>query len=558
MKRNGISSKVIRLTREYFGPKRFLYYLFLFLFALYNFISAFLLSNMLKSVSSMIGMPFSQILWKVIFFALIYFLSAVYFSAVRLLKARAEQTLYTDMQIKLFRHYLKLPSEYYDGHAEADRYTVVSKDIQSLKNLMENGYMTFVSRLALTLGSLVMMFLWDPRLTLIYLSVALPGAVLTVLFRKRAEKYAQIALEKKILQNGLLLDIIKGMRVIRSFSLADLFVNRLEKSDRSLKKAESDSGRIELARGIIECLVSDLSFGLMLTVGMVFVSRGLSDAPTVLAFAMLVQGYSWALLGLSGVALVQAEAAPSVGRLYNLTMEKEEENVSHGDAEAPSAIRELKADAVSYYYREKAGLAPCSFQARRGEPLIVTGETGSGKSTVVKLLMRFYAPQSGRIEADGTDISRFSLASWRERISYISQDCELLPGTISSNIAPGEKEPDKARVEKAARLAGIHEKILSLENGYSCVIEAGKPLPLSGGERQRIALARVYYRDTPIVVMDEPSAMLDPAGEAAFRDVAERLSADRICVIVSHRGNTAYANGKVVRVSIYYTGSKGC
>ena len=409
--------------------------------------------------------------------------------------------------------------------------------------------MMFVSRLALAIGSIVVMFFWNWQLTLIYLAIALLGVILTVLLRGKAKEYSQEVLFQRLQQNALLLDIIKGMRQIRSFLLSGLFVDHLDRRNDSLNRAEVKTGRIALSRDIIHSTVSDLGFGLMLTIGMLYATKGICDAATVLAFAMLVKGYSWAILSLSNITLVQADTAPSVERLYALVREEEEIIASSRNTkEELDTVNEISAYNVSYYYENNKGLAHFSFTARRNEPLIIIGETGSGKSTLIKLLLRLYSPHTGFIEVDGLDISHLSLSDWRKKISYISQECEMLPGNILSNIALGETEPDMMRAENAARMAGIFEKIQSLDSGFLTSIEAEKPLPFSGGERQRLALARVFYNNAPIVVMDEPSAMLDPAGEAALGNTIEKLAKDRICIIISHRNTHAISNSRVIRI----------
>jgi ATP-binding cassette subfamily B protein len=202
---------------------------------------------------------------------------------------------------------------------------------------------------------------------------------------------------------------------------------------------------------------------------------------------------------------------------------------------APQAAVDF--ERVSFAYDGRAAVAGVSLSVQPGQTVALVGGTGGGKSTLLRLLLRFIDPESGRIFFDGVDIATLDPAALRRRIGYVAQEPFLTDGTIAENIAYGEATPDRARVEVAARAAEAHGFIAALPSGYdSAVGERGAQL--SGGQRQRIALARALYRDPAVLVLDEATSAVDNETEAAIARSLARITHQRTTLIVAHRLST--------------------
>lgn len=199
----------------------------------------------------------------------------------------------------------------------------------------------------------------------------------------------------------------------------------------------------------------------------------------------------------------------------------------------------IRFEQVSYTYpgATQAALQSVSFSLEPGRHVALVGSSGAGKSTIVDLLLGFIAPAAGRIVADGYDLSTIDRETWLSSISYVSQTPQLFYGTVRDNIGLAA-DADRKRVESAARQAGIHEVILQLLQGYDTVIGDGGNR-LSGGETQRIVLARAFYKDAPLLILDEPTASLDAGNEAVIRDTLTRLLAGKTVLLIAHRLSTA-------------------
>ena len=249
----------------------------------------------------------------------------------------------------------------------------------------------------------------------------------------------------------------------------------------------------------------------------------------------LTQRLLWPLTRLADMTDLYQRAMASVSRVMDLL---DTPLPARGQAllgKKPAAA--LCFDAVCFSYDERPALREVSLEVTAGQTVALVGSTGGGKSTLLKLLLRFIDADAGRILVDGQDIAALAPASLRQAIGYVAQDSFLTDGSIADNIAYGERAPDRQRVEAAARAAEAHEFISALTQGYdSPVGERGAHL--SGGQRQRIALARALYRDPAILVLDEATSAVDNETEAAIQRSLARIAHQRTTLIVAHRLST--------------------
>ena len=199
----------------------------------------------------------------------------------------------------------------------------------------------------------------------------------------------------------------------------------------------------------------------------------------------------------------------------------------------------------SYPARPEVVLDGLDLELAPGETVALVGESGAGKSTVASLLLRLAEPTAGRISVDGTDLAGCDTAAWRRLVAWVPQHASLVRGTVAENIRLGDPSAPDGRVREAAELAGADSFIRALPEGYETVVGDGGR-PLSAGERRRLALARAFLRDAPFVILDEPTADLDPANAEAVADAVERLSAGRTVLVLAHRPELAQRADRVV------------
>jgi subfamily B ATP-binding cassette protein MsbA len=205
---------------------------------------------------------------------------------------------------------------------------------------------------------------------------------------------------------------------------------------------------------------------------------------------------------------------------------------------APRFKGKIEFEHVNFAYDDKTTvLKDVSFTIEPGQVAAIVGPSGTGKTTIISLIPRFYDPQSGTVKIDGTDIGSYTLKSEREQISFVLQDTLLFHATVWDNIAYGKPNATPEQIVKAAKLANAHEFIGKLSEGYDTMV-GERGVTLSGGQRQRIAIARAVIRDTPILILDEPTSGLDPASEQAVIEALDRLMEGKTCIVIAHHLNS--------------------
>jgi len=253
--------------------------------------------------------------------------------------------------------------------------------------------------------------------------------------------------------------------------------------------------------------------------------------PILLMFFLIGGGLKEPMENMMNMVIHSGRIAEGVARIDRILNQLEFENTGNGN---PSTY-DIVFEHVSFSYNKNVqAIKDISFVLKEGTINGLVGPSGGGKSTLAQLLLRFYEPQQGSVKIGGVDIRDISPEKLTDIISYVFQDSFLFRGTIENNIRMGNQKADFKEVEKAAKNANIHDVIMSLPQGYSTVV-GEKDVYLSGGEKQRIAIARVFLKDTPIVILDEATAYADAENESKIQQAFARLAENKTILIIAHR-----------------------
>jgi ATP-binding cassette subfamily C protein CydCD len=376
----------------------------------------------------------------------------------------------------------------------------------------------------------------DLPVALVMLAAALVALFAPALWHKwdvrnssfRQKSYASFAAE--------FLDSIQGLATLKAFGQSTARADRLEVEARELfRHTMWVLGTNTLARGITDCAIAS-GAAAALIYGAARVESGAMSLASLLVILMLGVEIFRPMRELRSVlhqGMVGLSAAQGIYRILD-------DQPTVADAAArplDSALAPVIAfEDVRFAYpgTRRAVHHGLSFRAEAGERLGLVGPSGGGKSSIVRLLLRFYDPDGGRITLGGHDLRTLSFAQIRSLISVVNQDTFLFHGTVGENIRLGRPDATDARVEEAARAANIHDFVLSLPQGYATVI-GEKGIKLSGGQRQRLAIARALLRDTPILVLDEALSAVDAENEAVIQEALDRLMQGRTTLVLAHR-----------------------
>jgi ATP-binding cassette subfamily B protein len=468
-----------------------------------------------------------------------------------LLTGRTGERLLYRLRLKIFAHLHRLGLDYYERELSGRIMTRMTTDVDALSSFLQTGLITALVSALTFIGILVVLLVLDVQLALVVFATLPVLFAATWLFRRRSVRAYELARERISVVNADLQEHVAGLRVVQAF--------RGERGGARRFSDRSDAYRQARLRGqfLISVyfpfvqLLSSVAAALVLIVGAHRVTAGTLTAGALVAYLLYIDLYISPVQQLSQVFDGYQQATVSLGRIGELLRTE----TTTPPAERPLPVGELAGevefDAVRFRYGgagEAGGpdaLAGVTLRIPAGQTVAFVGETGAGKSTLVKLVARFYDPTEGAVRVDGRDLRELDLSGYRRRLGVVPQEPYLFEGTVRDAIAYGRPEASDAEVEAAARAVGAHDMIATLDGGYlHAVGERGRNL--SAGQRQLIALARAELVDPDVLLLDEATAALDLATEGLVNQAADRLAARRTTLVVAHRLTTAARADRVV------------
>jgi ATP-binding cassette, subfamily C, bacterial CydD len=344
------------------------------------------------------------------------------------------------------------------------------------------------------------------------------------------------------------LDSVRGLPTLRAFNRAETQAERIEEASDRYRRATMGTLRVAFLSGTVLELAATLGVALVAVVVGVRLVEGGIGLEAGLTVLVLAPELYLPLRNLAAQFHASADGLAVAERLLDLV--DTEEAASSGSVTPPSATDlPVRLEGVSFAYPARPGrvLDRVDLELRPGETVALVGPSGGGKSTIASLLLRLAEPARGRVAVGTVDLAACDAESWRAQIAWVPQHPTIFRGTVADNIRLGDASADEARVRAAAELAGADAVVGMLPDGYETAVgEGGRPL--SAGEVQRIALARAFLRDAALVILDEPTANLDPASAGLVRDAVERLRAGRTVLLIVHRPELAALADRVVRL----------
>lgn len=456
-----------------------------------------------------------------------------------------ERVLYS-LRLKIFAQLQRLGLDYYERELTGRIMTRMTTDVDALSTFLQTGLVTAFVSVVTFLGIMVALLVLDVELALVVFAT-LPVLVIgTFFFRRKSVKAYELARERISVVNADLQESVSGLRIVQAF--------RRERDGADRFAARSDHYREARVRGqwLISVyfpfvqLLSSVAAAAVLIVGAGRVDNGTLTTGALVAYLLYIDLFFAPVQQLSQVFDGYQQATVSLGRIQELLQEP----TSTADRDEPQDVKSLRGDIafedVSFAYGdEETALTGINLRIPAGQTVAFVGETGAGKSTLVKLVARFYDPTGGRVTADGTDLRALDMTAYRHRLGVVPQEAYLFAGTVRDAIAYGRPEATDAEVEAAARAVGAHDMIATLEGGYLHeVAERGRNL--SAGQRQLIALARAELVDPDILLLDEATASLDLASESLVNQATDRIAGRRTTLVVAHRLTTAARADRVV------------
>jgi ATP-binding cassette subfamily B protein len=448
------------------------------------------------------------------------------------------QKCLADLRVAIFSHVQKLPMSYFDRNPVGRLVTRMTTDVDVLQEMFAAGVMTLVSDFITVGWIVVIMFYLHAELALVSLLLIPPMALAINFFRIKARHTYRLIRERIARINAYLGEAISGMAVIQLFVREEKSYREFDELNSAHRDAYHLSNIYEAALYSMVEAAGSVSVALLLWYGGGEVLHGIIGIGTLVAFKEYIHRFFVPLRDFSQKYTVMQQAMSSAERIFHL-LDTPVTISSPSKALVPKAFRgEIAFNNVWFSYGENEPvLKGISFRIEPGEKVAVVGATGSGKTTIIKLLSRFYDIQKGSIQASGVDVRDWDLQVLRRHIGVVLQDVFLFSGDVRTNLCLGEPSIPSERVERAARYANAEGFIHRLPGGFGAQVrERGSNF--STGQRQLLALARVLVFQPEILVLDEATSSVDTETELLIQDALEKVMCGRTSLVIAHRLST--------------------
>jgi ATP-binding cassette subfamily B protein len=467
---------------------------------------------------------------------------------------RAGQRIMLSLRVRIWAQLQRLSLDYYEREMGGRIMTRMTSDVDQFETLIENGLLTALVAFVTFVGVGVALFVMNAELALWTFTVIIPLAIATYVFRRVSTRLYDVARDRLAIANADFQESLSGVREAQAFAHEAATSARFHRLGADYLDVRVRAQRLIAIYFPFVQFLSAIADAVVLGVGARLIGASDLTAGALIAFVLYIDMFFSPIQQLSQVFDAWQQTRVSVARIADLMAL----DTLTPDAVSPVAVGRLSGamhvDDVHFAYpaaparvgaKPPEALRGVDFAIRRGETIALVGETGAGKSTVMKLIARFYDPDRGAVRADGHDLRELDLHDFRSELGYVPQESFLFTGTVRDNIAYGRPDASDAEVEAAARAVGAHEFIASMPGGYVHELaERGKSL--SAGQRQLLALARAELVDPAILLLDEATSNLDLVTEAHVSAAMQNVTAKRTTIVIAHRLQTARAADRIV------------
>ncbi|CAM3873665.1 multidrug ABC transporter permease [Bacillus subtilis] len=447
------------------------------------------------------------------------------------------QKIISGLRELLWKKLIKLPVSYFDTNASGETVSRVTNDTMVVKELITTHISGFITGIISVIGSLTILFIMNWKLTLLVLVVVPLAALILVPIGRKMFSISRETQDETARFTGLLNQILPEIRLVKASNAEDVEYGRGKTGISSLFKLGVREAKVQSLVGPLISLVLMAALVAVIGYGGMQVSSGELTAGALVAFILYLFQI---IMPMGQITTFFTQLQKSIGateRMIEILAEEEEDTVTGKQIE--NAHLPIQLDRVSFGYKpDQLILKEVSAVIEAGKVTAIVGPSGGGKTTLFKLLERFYSPTAGSIRLGDEPIDTYSLESWREHIGYVSQESSLMSGTIRENICYGlERDVTDAEIEKAAEMAYALNFIKELPNQFDTEV-GERGIMLSGGQRQRIAIARALLRNPSILMLDEATSSLDSQSEKSVQQALEVLMEGRTTIVIAHRLST--------------------
>ena len=483
------------------------------------------------------GINFDAIAQILLFTLGLYLLSAACSFVQGWIMSSVSQRTSYELRRSIAEKIDRMPMGYFERNSVGDTLSRITNDVDTLGQSLNQGVTQLITSVTTIIGVLVMMLTINPLMTLVTVVILPVSVVLIMVVVKRSQKFF-LAQQRTLGEiNGLVEETFSGHAIVKAFNREDGTVDNFNETNARLYNSAWKSQFFSGLMQPIMNFVGNLGYVAVAITGSFLAVQGIITVGDIQAFIQYVKNFTQPITQLTQVSNVLQQMAAAAERIFEFLDEPEEEP-DHATITSSQVECEVEFDHVHFGYNpEKPVIKDFSARVTEGQTVALVGPTGAGKTTMVKLLMRFYDVQSGSIKIGGHDIRDFARDDLRSMFGMVLQDTWLFNGSIRDNIRYGKLDATDEEVEAAAKAAYVHHFIQTLPEGFDTEINEDAS-NISQGQRQLLCIARVMLRRPPILILDEATSSIDTRTEVLVQDAFEELMKGRTSFIVAHRLST--------------------
>lgn len=460
------------------------------------------------------------------------------------LASRAAENIAKNIRVRLYDHIQNLPYGYHVNSESGDLIQRCTSDVDTIRRffavqLVDIGRAVFIVTFAL-----IMMLSLNKKMTVIAMVIVPFIFIFSYVFFKKIKHNFEKADTQEGVLTSVLQENLSGVRVVKAFGRQNFEIEKYEKQNRKYRDLNFNLIKLLSNYWSISDLLCMSQIGLVLIAGIYYANKGEISLGTLVVFNTYEGMLLWPVRQLGRILSDMGKMTVSLKRITSILETPVEQE--YGKALKPDIKGEVTFENVSFKYEKDTKiLENLSFSVKKGETIAIVGPTGSGKSSLVHLLLRLYDYDSGAIKIDGIELKDIERKWIRNNIGIVLQEPFLYARTIKENIMIAKLDSSDSEIESAATSAAVHEVISSFEKGYDTVV-GEKGVTLSGGQRQRVAIARTLIKNMPILIFDDSLSAVDAETDRVIREELKKKSTDNTTFIISHRISTVMDADKII------------
>ena len=495
-------------------------------------------SGFMQKVTGIGGIDFGKIAQILLTLLSLYIVSVIFSIIQGFTMTSVVQRLTYNLRNELAQKINKLPMNYFDKKKNGEVLSVITNDIDTLSMNLNQSVTQIITSICTIIGIIIMMFTISWEMTLISLIIIPAAGFVIGIIAKRSQKYFKMQQDYLAQVNGQVEEVYSGLSIVKAFNNEEKTIEKFRDANNTLCDSAWKAQFLSGLMHPIMNFISNIGYVGIAIVGGFFAIQGRITVGNIQSFIQYNKQFMHPVEEIAQISSMLQAMIASAERIFEFLEQQEEPKTINGITDTTDLKGNIEFNHVKFGYNEdKIVINDFSANIKEGQKIAIVGPTGAGKTTMVKLLMRFYDVLDGEIKVDGNNIKDFDRGALRKMFGMVLQDTWLFGGTVQENIRYSKEDATDDEVIRAAKAAHVHHFIKTLPKGYKSVLNE-ESSNISAGQKQLLTIARVILADPKILILDEATSSIDTRTEQQIQDAMDNLMQERTSFIIAHRLST--------------------